>query len=152
MTITPNIERLDSLLEWAEVEHVKAEAGLPSEWDQTRWAARTACGTACCLAGKAAIEDGLTPRYLKDGVFHSFELPTGQLIYPAEYARNVLGLTGGQDVLFNEDNTIEDVRDIIRQIKIGVQWPVAPSSLQDDDYEDDDEDPDYYFYHEDDDE
>lgn len=153
MTITPNIERLDSLLEWAEVEYSKAEAGLPSEWDQTRWAARTACGTACCLAGKAAIEDGLTPRYLKNGVFHSFELPTGQLIYPAEYARDALGLTWGQGVLFHEENTIEDVRDIIRQIKIGVQWPVAPGEdAQEADEVDYDEDPDYYFYHEDDDE
>lgn len=124
MTITPNIERLDSLLEWAEAEHAKAEAGLPSEWDQTRWAARTDCGTVCCLAGKTAIEDGLVLRALKDGNIHEFRLPTGEAVYPADYARNALGLTIGQSrPLFDEDNGIEDVRDIIRQIKNGVQWP-----------------------------
>lgn len=57
-----NFALLDMLELWAEREWAKKEAGLPSEWDQSKWltvagAERTgtACGTAACLAGKAIL-------------------------------------------------------------------------------------------------
>lgn len=57
-----NFGMLEMLEFWAEREWAKKEAGKPSEWDQGVWMSRrgeevtgTACGTACCLAGKAVL-------------------------------------------------------------------------------------------------
>lgn len=62
-----NFGMLDMLELWAEREWEKKAKGLPSEWDQGTWmsvrgveSTGTACGTACCLAGKAvAITPGV---------------------------------------------------------------------------------------------
>lgn len=55
-----NFGLLEMLELWAEREWAKKEAGLPSEWDQSTWTTvrgeertGTACGAACCIAGKA---------------------------------------------------------------------------------------------------
>lgn len=61
-----NFGLLDLLELWATREWDKKEKGLPSEWEQGTWMTMrgeevtgTACGTACCLAGKAvAITPG----------------------------------------------------------------------------------------------
>lgn len=37
------------------LDHITAH---PEEWDQEKWAEKTACGTSCCLAGHAAIQAG----------------------------------------------------------------------------------------------
>lgn len=57
-----NFGLLEMLELWAEREWEKKEKGLPSEWDQGVWVTArgaeltgTACGTACCLAGKAIL-------------------------------------------------------------------------------------------------
>lgn len=55
-----NFGLLEMLETWAEKEWEKKQAGKPSEWDQDTWITKkgeeqtgTACGTACCIAGKA---------------------------------------------------------------------------------------------------
>lgn len=55
-----NFGMLEMLELWAEKEWEKKRAGKPSEWDQHTWMTKrgeevtgTACGTSCCLAGKA---------------------------------------------------------------------------------------------------
>lgn len=57
-----NFGMLEMLELWAEKEWAKKEKGLPSEWDQDTWMTKrgeevtgTACGTACCIAGKAIL-------------------------------------------------------------------------------------------------
>jgi hypothetical protein len=120
----PNTERLLSLLAWAEGEHEKSERGEPSEWDQGSWITRqrsVPCGTACCIAGKVALDDGLEPRISGRSweAVHDFDststvLLDGERLSVPEYAQVALGLDRYQaNELFAGGNTIEDLRRII---------------------------------------
>ncbi len=129
----PFVPTLDGLLAWAEAEHEKQLKGLPSEWDQGHWAISrpdgtpiaASCATACCLAGKTVAADGgkfllNTPSYGEFGVATTAEMPTGEIVDVESYATERLGLTAAQsDKLFDADNDIQDVRDIIAAIQSG---------------------------------
>ncbi len=131
--VLPFTPTLDGLLAWAEAEHEKQLQGLPSEWDQGHWAISrpdgtpiaASCATACCLAGKTVAADGgkfllKTPSYGEFGIATDAELPTGEIVDVENYATERLGLTYEQaQRLFDVDNDIQDVRDIIAAIQSG---------------------------------
>lgn len=107
---TIDFERIDALIAWAQREYEKSLQGLPSEWDQTNWVvpeqdrddAVEGCGTACCMAGKVGLDDGVLKFVNDDGEV----VPTYQTIFAdpywlepqehpmpvASYAARVLGL------------------------------------------------------------
>lgn len=139
---TPNRERLIRLAHWVSAEEEKRQQGLPSEWDQSMWLVRkrsATCGTACCLAGKVAMEDGAKPiprdpdtterewSDVEDGnVASRFRLPDGTVNWVDGYAQRVLGLNDHQaDRLFAGSNDLNDVLDVIEDI-IGERIEVAP--------------------------
>ena len=138
----PIVPTLDDLLAWAEAEQLKKDKGQPSEWDQGHWAINVPaynaywgvrkavpavnCGTACCLAGKTVAFMG--GKFLieadSDGTAVEAEMPDGTTVFVEGFAEQVLGLTTAQaDALFDGDNTIENVRFVIEQIKDGVEYP-----------------------------
>ncbi len=135
MNTSPNVAELDALLAWAEGEHEKQAAGLPSEWEQSFWAVNydtlgkpapsPDCGTACCLAGKTVARAGgvflIRPEV---GSTWEAEMPGGKSVAIEDEARTLLGLNDEQaEALFFEDNEIEDVRRIIAAIKAGDEDP-----------------------------
>lgn len=143
----PNIAELDALLAWAEAEHEKQQKGLPSEWDQGSWAKvapQVACGSACCIAGKAVARAGgvfLLPVGPRPGrtTTDFAEMPNGREVYISDEAEDLLGLNSDQaDALFEQDNTIEDVRRIIAEIKEGETSPLSGIEYREQDDEDDD--------------
>lgn len=79
--------------------------GLKHEkhYDQKRWAKKTACGTACCIAGWTLLEAGATQTQLlkiEDGI----ELENEGYTHVGDLAANLLGLTDSQyERLFDED-------------------------------------------------
>jgi hypothetical protein len=148
--VEPNRQRLIKLVTWAAGENAKKQLGLPSEWDQGYWVTRDdrvqfavdGCGTACCLGGKVAIEDGGVPVRDEVGDWATFDdgITTGNVVFPdvdpeemvsvSEYARDALGLTDGQaSQLFAGSNSYEDVLRIVGEL-------LAP---EDDNDEDDEE-------------
>lgn len=104
----------------------------PSEWNQATWR----CGTGMCFAGHAAA---MTGRLFSDpedngiqsdvlisdgriGVAFASEVvqyPRGTVLYDIpEFARRQLGLTQDQaDLLFESDNTLTDIRNLIDEWK-----------------------------------
>jgi hypothetical protein len=126
--MTINRERLISLAEWAGAEDARRRLGLPSEWIQEDWLTKLSCGTACCLAGKIALEDGGIPytgeedfpwEHEDDG-FGTSEVTfpgSTEPVYVPDHARRALGLSVGQaDWLFDSDNDLDDVLDIIHEL------------------------------------
>lgn len=131
---TVNVKRLDRLVAWAEKEDEARRAGKVSEWDQGTYARRIAaplpnCGTACCLAGKVAFEDrvplhwyGVGSRHYEVANSTDLEDPDGYgLITVHTYAARALGLDPYQaSALFDADNTLSVVRELVAAIKQGV--------------------------------
>lgn len=135
--IEPDTEYLANLLAWAEEENEKLERGESSEWDQGNWItlpfeyslldgrsedllASVPCGTACCIAGKVALEAGGRPAVVGIGTdFPHYagslvNMPDGTKVGVDEFAARRLGITGDQaEVLFSGSNDIEDLRLII---------------------------------------
>ena len=112
-----NAGKLLVLKKWARGEWDKKEAGLLSEWRQAFWFTKTACGTACCLAGKQMILEGFEP------VFYFSELgsfamsPEGEVVAVEDAAQEMLGLTDNEaDELFYGGNTLKDVEEIIDRL------------------------------------
>ncbi len=149
----PFTPTLEGLLAWAEAEHAKKLAGLPSEWDQGHWAIQrpdgtpiaASCATACCIAGKTVA--ALGGRFLLDDVYDrgyqtatEAELPSGDVVDVEDFARLHLGLDYEQaEALFDGDNTIHDVRRIITALLADPDAQVLGAQ----DYEEDDEN-EYY--------
>lgn len=121
MRSTVDAERLNHLLAWAEAEDLKAQAGLPSAWDQTVWS--NSCGTACCIAGKVALEDGGKPvarEYGQMKLVNEFRMPNGQEVEPEAYARRELGLTDDEaEALFESNNDLDRLRGLVAAIVAG---------------------------------
>lgn len=128
-----NTERLIALGIWAINQDTRKKLGLPSEWNQENWFTKkpeaNSCGTACCMAGKVALEDGGVP------IVNSFDdtdkwasvnagFSTGKVRFPdgnwdwvESYATDALELTEGQATrLFAGGNTVHDVVDAIKHI------------------------------------
>ncbi len=148
----PFTPTLEGLLAWAEEEHAKKLAGLPSEWDQGHWAIQrpdgtpiaASCATACCIAGKTVA--ALGGRFLLEETGGSYliatdaELPTGKRVNVKDYAAERLGLPRVQaERLFDADNTIHDVRRIIGALLDDPDADVLGAQ----DYQGDDEDEDF---------
>jgi hypothetical protein len=79
----------------------------PKEWEQANWAVKTSCGTACCVAGHAAVMTGHTPDFSR-GYGRTDMTSDGRLIY--EVAQQELGLGADQaDAMFAQENTLHDL-------------------------------------------
>jgi hypothetical protein len=121
---TVNRERLIALAQWAAAEDAKRRLGLPSEWNQSTWLSRsraTACGTACCIAGKVAFDDGVLPEgwdEAEDGEEACYVvLGDGEEVSVDSYAAGALGLNSSQaGNLFFANNTLDDVLQIIGEL------------------------------------
>jgi hypothetical protein len=123
----PNRERLIALARWAAGEDTKRRLGLPNEWNQTHWFRRpdaaegtvtdTECGTACCIAGKVAAEDGGKPRFPFGSIVTGEVLmPDGTSHHVRNYAKEALGLDEEQaERLFEAGNSLEDVLNLIAE-------------------------------------
>lgn len=140
---TPDLERIDRLIAWAEVEYEKMLAGLKSEWDQGDWVHElwadpdgenddfTVCGTACCMAGRVGLEDGVLINLTPDTIFTEERelLGGGRIIQQApvaRYARNVLGIVRDDwriGDLFAGENKIGDLKRIRDNIAESVRQP-----------------------------
>lgn len=112
---TPNTAELVAIYQY-----IKAH---PEEWDQGVYAKRTACGTAYCIAGHAAVRAGwkpLWPRREGNATANCLDGPRdddGWLPLFDDVARDILGLTAGQaSNLFDAGNGIDDIRDLIFEI------------------------------------
>lgn len=143
-TPTPNRARLISAAEWVAAQDARRRLGLPNEWLQNHWLTRmlntsSECGTACCIAGRIALEDGGKPavydyyegkwstdlnawQNLYDGA------TTDDVMFPGDtettpvrwYARDALGLTEHQaGLLFDAGNDYATVIEVIKDILAG---------------------------------
>lgn len=105
-----NVPLLRKAVEWAESEAAKPRE--VSQWHQTRFAEPIDCGTAYCLAGWVAVNDGLPQSVFAEYMAKS-DASGEAAITIEDRAAAVLGLTDEQaNRLFDADNTIEDVREI----------------------------------------
>jgi len=126
-----NVPLLRKTLEWAYEQHLKAERGEPSEWNQSNWILTTECGTVCCIAGKITIDAGWTPVWgfvgggevvRRDGI--SDDVSDDVSSYASDVATRELGLTEGQaQLLFSGANTIEDLYSLAGQFTDGEVQP-----------------------------
>lgn len=139
--------RLVELAEWAAAQDARRRLGLPSEWDQGSWLIHDRagvglagfCGTAACIAGKVALEDGAFPmRNVIEGFTWSdgVVFADGTEVVIEDYARDALLLDYEEaDELFRGDNNLEDVLEVVaRLIDASLQAPVhGPEHNHDED-------------------
>lgn len=118
--------RLLELKGWLYGEHLKKQAGLPSEWDQAMWGRDTACGTTCCIAGKVVLEAGgvfINKITMPNGTTRYDEalMPDGSEVSIGAKARELLKLSEQQSgMLFAGANSYEQAVAIIDAIIDGV--------------------------------
>lgn len=141
-----NVNRLLELGRWLTREERKRRLGHDSEWNQDVWIDTNygnnvetpaenlvawSCGTACCAAGRIALEDGGMPAFFDRHAQDYKRLPVGgeletisdaQMFFGSrvrpidEYAADALGLTDDQaDRLFAGGNDWDDMVDLIGQ-------------------------------------
>jgi hypothetical protein len=113
-----NAEKLDKVLAYIEAN--------PKKWDQEEWVPRPVndsyCGTACCIAGNAALLAGCTPLEPDHPAAGGFLMygPHGGVVSVNAYAKDVLGLDADEaDVLFSAGNSPDDLREIVAALKDG---------------------------------
>jgi hypothetical protein len=105
-----DLERLDAAIAYIEAH--------PLEWNQHWWFTRTACGTACCLAGTVAMLDGWTPANWTRGFAadtqEAWEVEkNGAPRYVREVAAELLGVSRlAAYVLFAGDNDLDRIKKI----------------------------------------
>lgn len=86
------------------LEHITAH---PEEYRQRLWAKRTACGTACCVAGWAVQFTGHNLLFDQDGDAENVVTTDGDVVSISEVAEQELGLTERQsDKLFYGGNNL----------------------------------------------
>ena len=111
------------------------------------------CGTAACFAGWTALLDGWKPR-IDVGNLFTYALmvnpKTGETDFSSNIARESLGLTLTQsDILFDSDNTLEDLREFVEMIVSGISDDELVDrfrSINSERYDDDDDYGVYYSY------
>jgi hypothetical protein len=98
-----NIDRLRGL-----VEHIKE---FPEEWDQTTYVGvASACGTACCLAGHAALAAGKHPGFSPSNTEPAYRDSRAVAVAASQY----LGLTLHESCwLFSATRTLADFERVI---------------------------------------
>jgi hypothetical protein len=120
-----DLTRLDELAgpEWCEFRGIqvdKLRADLewitahPDEWDQGVWARKTACGTACCLAGTAVVRSGIGLQWEGDQADYTEH---GVLISTA--AAQLYGLSDPEG-LFAGENSLRRLWEIASELTRGV--------------------------------
>ena len=89
-------------------------------WDQTEWVKRVDCGTACCVAGGAAIAAGYVPHEI-DFNRWKWRRPRGKTIYEiTSLGRRLLRLDGFEaEWLFHHERTKRQVLAGLRKLKDG---------------------------------
>lgn len=114
--MTVNRKRLIELAVWVAGEDAKRRLGLPNEWRQGTYVKRLNCGTACCVAGKVALDDGCAPIWGGEYAANA-TTPDGRRVPIDVYAKEALGLGWAQAwSLFYSDNDLDDVLMIIGDI------------------------------------
>lgn len=145
-TPTVNVPLLRKTLEWAYGEWQKVRRDEISEWNQGNWMVSTAglydysekvyeafrqgaaCGTACCIAGKVALDDGWHPAMTRG--LGGFAYRDGERADVFDIGRDLLGLTNEQaNWLFAGGNTIYNLYSIANQITDGEIQP-PPELIQ----------------------
>ena len=119
--MTPDHAEIARLVEWAEASHIAGDG----EWNQYDYATVHECGTAYCIAGKWALDHGWTHETDRRGV-EAWRDPEGVLQDPGIGAWDALGLTydqvwgaleGRERGLFQQDNSIDDLRRIAKDLR-----------------------------------
>lgn len=139
---TLNTELLSQIIKWAELsaeKHIpydnRNEEVLPGwgVWDQNVWFRQTStvpegfCGTACCLAGQAALQTGWLPASEDEG--DNSLMSRGKDTEDVwEIGKDALGLTSSEaDELFEGGNDLDDVKAITNGIYerrgLGIPYP-----------------------------
>src|SRR5690242_14729301 len=78
-----------------EIERLRAN---PELYDQKIYARRGECGTACCIAGGIALDNGLRHRPKNNDWFGPFVDQADRTVFPDRFAGGLLGLSGeGED-------------------------------------------------------
>jgi hypothetical protein len=109
-------EEIDYLIDWAESSHIAGDG----EWNQRTWGEVTDCGTACCIAGKWALDHGWTVTNYAPAPWRApWRDPQGNESYsPAWEAASALGLDDGYLApLFDSTNTVDDLRRIAKGLR-----------------------------------
>ena len=104
----------------AELEHITTH---PEEWNQGVWAAKTACGTACCLAGGVVLRAGIPLRWKTDNTADYTE----RGVEISTEAQRLLGLSySDAGELFGGGNSLDDLWRIAADVTHGaVKRPVS---------------------------
>jgi hypothetical protein len=90
-----NLKPLDDAIAWAEREQAGQHVEGEPIWKQTYWLVVNECGTACCIAGRIALDAGYVPTEIGRIVGHVLAMrhpETGHQDDPSSIAyRIVLG-------------------------------------------------------------
>src|SRR5487761_14958 len=104
----------------ADLDHITTH---PEEHDQSIWARKTGCGTACCMAGTAVIRAGIKLRW--NGIEASY---TEHGVPISTAAANLYGLSDEQATqLFGGGNTLSDLWRIAGEITHGLITGPTPA-------------------------
>lgn len=94
----------------------------PKTWDQTTWRRPTGneCGTAMCFAGWVADLSGAEWYSNTAGTVEFAKVDVGGVpVWVDEYATAALGIKSWEaEQLFESSNTLDDLREIVEDLKI----------------------------------
>lgn len=118
----------DNALMYATLDRVVA-AAADGSWNQKMWVEINECGTAFCYAGHYLHSQGWQACRMPDsqpwatfGLARGGEILTWTMI--GQCAADELGLTNAEaDALFEEGNTLEDLKEIVDEIANGTFHP-----------------------------
>jgi len=128
---TPDIPKLRKLYEWAcEQDALRKKSFRAGDYDLTEWAqgqwaqkivgVEGVCGTAYCIAGKAAAEAGATWTEQQLSGEHggsTCTLPNGRVMTVRIFAQQDLGLSHSEaSRLFHGTNDIGTIHHVLRDI------------------------------------
>ena len=132
---TPNIELLDKVLKHIE-DHPEAwsQADWRTEYDEAlavdpesgREILAVDCGTAFCFAGWACQMEGGkwadTTSLIPIDEDDPFDILGDDTVFASTRAQRLLGLTSEQaEDLFRSENTLDDIREMVAEIKAGIE-------------------------------
>ncbi|TDB90883.1 hypothetical protein E1264_03390 [Actinomadura sp. KC216] len=121
-----NIGRLDKIIDLITAEEIKHDqgtwtSGLNGEvkhGEEGQIDDELKCGTACCIAGWAAVM--YAPKGTKFTDYDDVTLPDGIRVSYPSYGRQVLDLTWDEaDVLFNGDNDLDEIQEMRNALEDG---------------------------------
>lgn len=104
---------------------ITEEADKKGLWNQSDWFVKWECGTAGCFAGNYAVSQKCEPYFSKvyddyyEGVRSTslIKTPDGSTVSTGSWAADELGLNMDEsDRLFDGDNTMDELREIVDEI------------------------------------